>query len=140
MNDIVPTNGPPDRGENQNQHDQTGNAGDPGGAGGAGGAEGPRRARRRRNNTVPTAEQCLHQLGQLPGLIAMGVIKPAQASAIRATLGEILRDHRRTAAAGGAIGDDQVEQLLGQSPEVLNLIAPLLTDAQLDKVMDDDGN
>jgi hypothetical protein len=89
-------------------------------------------------------EQCLAGLSQLPGLLAVGLVKAPIANAIRAAYHELLQQHERDAldATKSTVPDDDVLAILRARPELLSLLEPFLTDEQLKKVMREatDGN
>jgi len=92
------------------------------------------KTRRRKAGQIYDADDCLRGLTQLPGLIALGMIRANDANAMRAAYGVILQHHQRAQTAGvaSAISDADVMKVLRTNPEMLNLLAPLLTDAQLE--------
>lgn len=100
-------------------------------------AAGRRRTQQRpRESGIPTIEECLRALAQVPGLVAMGILEPAQANAIRSTYREILLHHKSTAKeTERTISNADVMDLLRKSPKVLDLLTPLLTPEQLDMIM-----
>jgi hypothetical protein len=53
------------------------------------------RTRRSGSREVASAEQCLRALTQLPGLVAMGMLTPAQANSMRATFATILQHYQK---------------------------------------------
>jgi hypothetical protein len=96
------------------------------------GSEKTRRARPR----VPSLEECLTAMHQLAGLVAMGLLKPAQANTIRASFREILQFHMRSArTAEQGISNADVMSVLRKNPGLVNLLAPILTDEQIAMVM-----
>lgn len=101
---------------------------------------------RSKQPTVPDAEACLCALGQLPGLIAMGLVTTAQANAIRGVYNTILQQHHRSRMGSEQpqLDDVQVTEMLRTNPGMLNMLAPLLTEEQIAAIMeevkdDDDG-
>jgi hypothetical protein len=99
--------------------------------------EDPRPFEQPPTNRIPSLAQCLETLAQLSGLVALGMLKPAQANHIRGNLREILQYHYRQLGGSGAaaVADHNVLELLRQSPELMNLMTPILTDAQVAMVM-----
>jgi hypothetical protein len=91
----------------------------------------------RRAAYVLTERDCLERLSQLPGLLALGLIEPAQANAMRATLGEILRHCRHAGQEGahGALADGDVLEIYRRDPQVFDLISGMLTADQIAAVM-----
>ena len=112
---------------------------DPGDRSGPHNAEGPEspRGQRRAAPQIYSVEECLSRLSQLPGLIALHYLTPADAGAIRTSLSEILRHHRQSGQEGrhGALTNEDVLAIYRRDPEVFNLMSGLLTDAQVDLVM-----
>jgi prophage DNA circulation protein len=90
---------------------------------------------------IPSRDDCMQALAQLPGLIAMKVLTPAQASAIRSTYQALLAELGRQQGSMSQLADDQVLQILRQQPELLQILEPLLTDEQIAVVLrsDPDG-
>jgi hypothetical protein len=85
-------------------------------------------------------------LARLPGLVAMKILTPAQANAMRATYQTMLAEYSRVPPGQQAqITDDNVLRLLQMQPEVLSMIEPFLTPDQVAMVMhaaddESDGN
>ena len=77
-------------------------------------------------------------MAHIAGMVALGMLKPAQANAIRASYREILQHHQRTQSLNqsGAIADMDVLALMQKDPSILNMLAPLLTAEQLAMVME----
>lgn len=91
----------------------------------------------RSRQAVPDEEQCLAALNKLPGLVALGILKPAQANAIRATYSEILRHHQRNQSRENQQGPASVDLLdaIRKQPELISLLEPLLSQEQIDLLM-----
>ncbi len=85
----------------------------------------------------PNAEECLRAIAQLAGLVAMGLLKPAQANAIRASFREILQHHRQTQVRQdrSVIGDADILDLMAKDASILNMLSPILTDEQVEMIM-----
>ncbi len=95
-----------------------------------------RQSRRRNPGQVLDQQQCLTGLSQLPGMLAMGLIKPAQANAMRGVFKELLDHHREDRQqASGAVSTDDMIAAVRKNPALLKLFEPMLTDEQLDMVM-----
>ncbi len=92
---------------------------------------------RRRRGRIPDSEECLAALASLAGAVGMGFIKPAQASAMRASYAEILKFHkqhdRRDDRPG--IADADVLELMRKDPKLFSVMEAFLTDEQIDMVM-----
>jgi|SRR4051812_11035281 hypothetical protein len=94
-------------------------------------SSGPRKARH-----IPTREECLQGIAALTALIAMGLLTPARANAIRANFLAILRSHESGSSSGSArVADEDLLRLWRTQPGLIDLIQPLLTPEQLDLVM-----
>lgn len=92
-------------------------------------------------SAIPNAEDCLQALARMPGLVALGILKPAQASAIRGCYADILAYHRgRAKEAEKGLSNDDVRGLLRENPELLSLLEPLLTSEQVEMLMKDAGD
>jgi hypothetical protein len=105
------------------------------------GHSGPKGERRRGNKSsqIPDADACLHALAAMPGLIAMGMVSTAQANAISRIYNSILQHHDRTHAAGeqrAMLGGELMDHLRA-NPQLVHLFEPLLTDEQMDLLMED---
>ena len=92
-----------------------------------------------KQRTAPDTDACLDALGQLPGLIAMGLVTTAQANAIRGVYSTILQQHHRTRAGRdqAQLDDADVMAILRENPSMLSMLAPLLTDEQIAAIMED---
>lgn len=82
---------------------------------------------------ILTRDECLAGLSQLPGLVALKLVKPAQASAMRGPFNDLLRHHERAGRSGGdpVLVDEDLLSLAREKPELLNYFAPVLTPEQL---------
>ncbi len=90
-----------------------------------------------RQRRIRSVEECHHALDQLPGMVAMGVIAPAQANAIRGALRDVIAVHQRNAGASpmaATIDRDMLERLR-HDPQMMNMMAPLLTPDQIAELM-----
>jgi len=91
-------------------------------------AESRSRARR-----VRSIDECLELLDRLPGMVALGIISPAQANAIRGVIHEIIAQHRHAAASDASVVplDGDLLARLREDPRLMNLLEPLLTTDQI---------
>ena len=91
-------------------------------------------------NGIPDVEMCLRAMAQLAGLVALGILKPAQANSILAVYREILQHHQKsqTQARGAGLSDGDVLSMARKYSELLNLLEPFLTDEQIAMVMQHD--
>lgn len=95
-----------------------------------------RKSRRRNPGQVLDQQQCLIGLSQLPGMVAMGLIKPAQANSMRGALKDLLDHHREDRQpASGTVATDDMIAAVRKDPALLRLFEPMLTDEQFDLVM-----
>lgn len=112
----------------------------PGGARRAG-----RHSGRRTDRQGPLdAEGCLELLQQLAGAVALGLIAPAAANVLRAVYTEILRYRQNSATRSNRTGlaDADVLELLRRDPQMMSILEPFLTAAQIAMVLqgaDDDS-
>lgn len=95
-----------------------------------------RQSRRRQQGQVLDQQQCLTGISQLPGMLALGLLKPAQANSMRGAFKELLDHHREDRQqARGTVATDDMIAAIRKDPGLLNLFAPMLTDEQFDLVM-----
>jgi hypothetical protein len=80
--------------------------------------------------------QILHKLDQLPGLVAIGVLTPTKANSMRSIYQTMLSHLGDSAPSGGeVVTDEDVIKIMRLQPELLKVIQPFLTQAQLDLVI-----
>lgn len=85
---------------------------------------------------IPTREECLAALAKLPGLIAMKVLSPGAANAIRASYETLLKEYGKAPnGPSGHFSDEDVMSMFRSHPEMLSLIESLLTQDQIDMVI-----
>ena len=98
-----------------------------------------RRRSSRQPRNLPDADASLEALAQLPGLLAMGLITTGQANSMRGIYSTMLQElnRRQTSRSQTQLDDADIMQLLRDNPGMLNMLAPLLTDDQIDAVMED---
>lgn len=88
--------------------------------------------RQRSARTVPTRDECLQALAEIPGLVAMGLVTPAQANAMRPSYIAILQHLNAQPAAGPAFSNDKLREMLRRDPTLLSVFESLLTDEQIE--------
>ena len=95
------------------------------------------KSKRAKSRQVYDVQKCLEGLSQLPGLLMMGYVRPAQANAIRSTLESILRHYRQAGStrSASALKDIDIMSILRTHPGLVNLFEPLLTDEQLESLL-----
>lgn len=93
-------------------------------------------AGRRPAGKILSSQECLVGMSQLPGMLTLGFMKPAQANAVRAAYRDILDCLERASQAGSTapLSNDDVLGILRKNPELLNSLGPLLTDEQFELV------
>jgi hypothetical protein len=85
---------------------------------------------------VPSRNDVLDKLGRMPGLIAIGVLKPATANAMRSVYGTLLAHLDSGASSSAAIvADENLLAILRQQPELLKFIEPFLTPDQIGLIL-----
>lgn len=95
-----------------------------------------RQSRRRHPGQILDQQQCLTGLSQLPGMVALGLLKPAQANSMRGAFKDLLDHHREDRqSASGAVATDDVIAAVRRNPALLTLFEPMLTDQQFELVM-----
>ena len=128
---IVPDD--PDEGSRRGQQDPD--------AGGSENADSQNTRRRGRAGKIPSREECLFALAHLAGLVALRLIEPSQANAMRGIFEAILREHNfHHGGRGPQLGDDVVRKISQDNPELIAMLEPLLTDAQIDLLMREKGD
>ena len=92
--------------------------------------------RRRKVGQIYDTNDCLRGLSQLPGLIALKMLRSSDASVMRATYSTIMQhyQHSRSAPAASALSDTDVLEMLRTHPDMLNMFEHLLTDEQLQMI------
>jgi hypothetical protein len=102
------------------------------------------REKNRRGNAgqIFGEDDCLRGLSQLPGLVALRLIRPAESNAMRGAYAELLRHHDRSQStpAAAAINEVDVVETLRAHPELLKTFEPFLTDEQLQMVLKQSPN
>lgn len=98
--------------------------------------------RRTAEPTPPRAlssDEILRAMGQMPGLIAMRILTPVQANAMRGVYGTMLQANQRMQSRRdeGRIDDPDIMQHLREHPFLLNTFEPFLTDQQIASIMEE---
>ncbi len=92
-----------------------------------------RSSRRRR---IPSVEELLAMLHDLNGLVALRVLSPSQASVIQRNLRILLDTQlKRTQEERLGVAEEALADLCRANPQVLNLLAPFLSDEQVEWLM-----
>ena len=93
--------------------------------------------RDRKRGRIPSVDDCLRALASVAGAVAMGLLKPAQANAMRATYAAILSYHQKneTRSDRNGMADADVREIMRKDPKMFSLLEPFLTDEQIDQVM-----
>jgi hypothetical protein len=95
-----------------------------------------RQSRRRQPGQVLDLQQCLAGISQLPGMLALGLLKPAAANSMRGALKDLLDHHREDRQpASGTVATDDMIAAIRKDPTLLNWLEKMLTDEQFDLVM-----
>lgn len=101
------------------------------------------RGRNAGHRPLPTVEELIHTLNSLPKLIALGILQPAQANAIRSMIDSMLRalnsgNGRADSGRGPILPIDRLRELLDVHPEFADLLEPLLGDDVLAQLFGDE--
>jgi len=101
-----------------------------------------RRKRRSKHANTPGPERWVRILDGLPGLIATRVLTTSQANAITRACNASLQHHHRAQAPGreSGVSDADVVALMKQDPRLFSMLEPLLTDEQIEKIVNDSGD
>jgi len=93
----------------------------------------PHERQRRRRPGVSSVDECLAALSALPKLVALGLLSPAQANAIRAAYQAVLRHHSQQDGAPHRRAADQagLRQVLRENPQLANFLVGLLSDEDI---------
>ena len=132
MNDLTKTDGAADDGDQQaNQHQREKK-------------KQTKNRRQRQANAILSDDQCLAGLSQLPGLLALNMVKPGHANAMRGCFKDILSYRLQSGRNAGdaTMSDEDALSLWRSNPDKFHLIEPLLSDAQIDLIFgegDDDA-
>ncbi len=90
---------------------------------------------------IPSVNECLLALAQLPGLVATRVLSPTQANSIRSQFETILRHHPQSQQSHSPqITDEHLLKVLRAQPEALELLERLMTREQIDLIMRECGD
>jgi len=114
-------------------------------AGGAGrdtdGADQQRqRHARATNGHIPTEKECLSAIAQVARLAALGILKPAAANTIRSSYRDILQHYKaKDREAEKNLADSDVLEILEKDPRLLSLLEPLLSQDQVEMIMNRAG-
>jgi hypothetical protein len=85
---------------------------------------------------IPNKADILHKLDQMPGLIAIGLLPPAKANAMKGVYNTILAHVGDSPQNGAArIADEDVIKILQKQPELLRALQPFLTPEQLELII-----
>ena len=102
----------------------------------SGGATSSRRPDRDKPR-IPTIDEALGQLVQLNGAVMLKLISSKDASLIQRNLKTILDVHlRRASQQDAGVNQEALAELCQRDPQLVNLISPFLSDAQVDWLMD----
>jgi hypothetical protein len=95
---------------------------------------------RRPPPTIASPEDCLSGLSQMPGMIALGILKTSQANAIRGVYSTILGHHQKAkeTRTDQTLDNESLLKMLRKDPAMINLLAPLLTADQIKMLIQDD--
>jgi hypothetical protein len=94
-------------------------------------------ARQRRKGRLLSEDDCRRMLSELPTLVILKLISPAQANAMTRTLQVLLNETRASQSAGPAQVDENLFAKLRSQPELLTLMEPYLSDDHVDRIMRD---
>ena len=104
------------------------------------GGKRPNRKQQKKTPDIPSEEECLGAIAQVARLTAIGLLKPAQANAIRGSFREILMYHQKKAKESEqGISNVDVLEVFQQEPKLLSLLEPLLSQEQIDMILKNSG-
>lgn len=97
---------------------------------------GPGQSKSNTKNRIPSIEEIVAKLEQLSGLVIMNVISPAKAAIVQRNLRTILDVHHRgVASKSSVLPEEALVELCQRDPRAVELLAPFLTDEQLQRLM-----
>ena len=92
------------------------------------------------NGHIPTEKECLAAIARVAGLVAMGILKPAAANTIRSSYRDILQHYKaKDQEAEKNLADSDVLEILARDPVMLSLLEPLLSQEQIEMIMNRAG-
>jgi hypothetical protein len=87
-------------------------------------------------SNVQSRDEIMRALGRLPGLIALKVLSPSQANAMRSAYQTRLAEHSRSQPElQSQISNESVLQLLSEQLHLLSMLEPFMSQDQIDMVM-----
>lgn len=103
---------------------------------GAGGNASPGGNASRRKLLIPSEEQCMAALFQIPPMMLTGMISTAQASVTKAVYNTILQNLRqpKVNAGGTTMSAPSLIDNLRQNPSMLDSLEPMLTREQFKEI------
>jgi hypothetical protein len=92
---------------------------------------------RTKSRHVASEEDCLAALSQIPAMLALGMLTPTKANAMRAVYSSILQHYRQTQARTDGTGgtNDGLAAILADHPEYASLLEPMLSDEQIARIL-----
>jgi|tagenome__1003787_1003787.scaffolds.fasta_scaffold20818514_1 hypothetical protein len=96
--------------------------------------------RSRRRGRVLSENDCRRMLSEIPTLVILKVISPAQANAMTRTLQVLLNETRGSQSGGPVQVDENLIAILRSRPDLLNLFEPFLSDDQIDRLVRGDSD
>ena len=126
---------PDDTVQEQGRDAGDGNPGDgnPGDGANAPHRRGPRQSKKQ---PIPSLDDCARLMAKLIGMVTIGLMKPAQAGAIRNMLRDLMHYHQGKAKdTEKALSNADVLDLMKKNPAALSLLEPFLTQEQVDMIM-----
>ncbi len=128
MNELTPADVPHPDGDHEhdvppNDHEQE--------------AAQSQQSRRRKVGQILDEQQCLAGLSQLPGLLAIGLIKPQTSNSMRGAYRDLLQHYQRSGrdAAKAPLANEDVLAILRENPARLSMLEPLISDEQLQMIL-----
>ncbi len=89
-----------------------------------------------KRSRIPDTEEILAMLMQLNGLVMLGMITSAQANVLQRNLRTILDVQRQKSRAdSGGQSTQALADLCRTNPQLMNLLEPFLSDAQMEWLM-----
>jgi hypothetical protein len=96
---------------------------------------------RRNTGQILTRDQCLVGISYLPGLLAIGMLKPPTSNSMLAAYNSLLHQYERSGQLSNQpqVSNEDVLQAWRQNPMALRMVEPFLTDDQRQMILQNEA-